>query len=64
MGALYADPHAPDILIVDIGAGASGRVPINRNSEFRFLQLYTQWVVNFLSTVEAALVMELLAWGA
>ena len=26
-GALYAGPHTPDILIVDIGAGASGRGP-------------------------------------
>ena len=63
---MYADPHTPDTLIVDIGAGASERVSINRNSEFRFLQLYTQWAVKFLSTgqaVEAALVMELLAWG-
>lgn len=48
-GALYADPHTLDMLIVDIGAGASGRVLINRNSEFRFLQLYTQWVVIFLA---------------
>jgi hypothetical protein len=47
-GALYADPHTLDTLIVDIGAGASGRVLINRNSEFRFLQFYTQWVVKLL----------------
>lgn len=53
-------------MTVDIGAGASGGVLINRNSEFRFLQFYTQLVVKFLSTgsaVEAALIMELLAWG-